>query len=123
MAASGEKFKSLCFFFKESFFFFVAFVAKQLHCQLLKWRPKTKTQKNKDFFFFRKFLQKRRKQERAEKVSEPGKSYWTGRLSTVDLLVLTSLEQLLFKSKILFTFLTKQATVMRRSTVFTNPLS
>ncbi len=45
------------------------------------------------------------------------RSYWRGRLSTVDLLVLTSLDQLLFTLKILFTFLTKQATIMRKSTV------
>jgi hypothetical protein len=35
----------------------------------------------------------------------PGKSYGRGRLNTVDLLVLTSLDHLLFKLKILFTFL------------------
>ncbi len=45
-----------------------------------------------------------------------GKSYWGGRLSTVDLLVLTSLNQLIFISKKLFSFITKQATLMRRST-------
>jgi hypothetical protein len=33
-----------------------------------------------------------------------------GRLSTVDLIVLNSLHQLLFKVKILFSFVTKQAT-------------
>jgi hypothetical protein len=38
-------------------------------------------------------------------------------LSTVDLLVLTSLDQLGFKLKILFSFFTKQATLLRRSTV------
>jgi hypothetical protein len=38
-------------------------------------------------------------------------------LSTVDLLVLTGLDQLLFILKIFFTFFTKQATLMRRSTV------
>ncbi len=47
------------------------------------------------------------------------KSYSRERLSTVDLLVLTSLNQLLFKSKIFFKFLTKQAVVMKRSTVLT----
>jgi hypothetical protein len=40
-----------------------------------------------------------------------------GRLSTVNLLVLTCLGQLLLILKILFTFLTKQAALMRRSTV------
>jgi hypothetical protein len=39
------------------------------------------------------------------------------RRSTVDLLVLTSLDQLLFVYKILFTFFTKQATLIRMSTV------
>ncbi len=36
-----------------------------------------------------------------------GKPYWRGRLSTVDLLVLTSLNQLLLLLKILSTFVTK----------------
>jgi hypothetical protein len=40
-----------------------------------------------------------------------------GRLSTVYLLVLTSLDQLLFLIKILFAYVTKQAALMRRSTV------
>jgi len=39
-----------------------------------------------------------------------------------DLLVLTSLDQLLFKLKILFTFLMKQPTLMWRSTVLRFPL-
>jgi hypothetical protein len=43
-------------------------------------------------------------------------------LSTVNLLVLTSLDQLIFKLKILFTFVTKQVTLMRRSTVLSLPL-
>ena len=38
-------------------------------------------------------------------------------LSTVDLLVLPSLDQLIFQLKILFSFFTKQATLMRRSIV------
>jgi hypothetical protein len=54
--------------------------------------------------------------------NEPRKSYWRGMLSTVDLLVLTSLDQSLFILKILFTFITKQATIMR-STVLSLPLS
>jgi hypothetical protein len=45
----------------------------------------------------------------------------TGRLSTVDLLVLTSLEQLTLILKILFSFFTKQATLIRRSTVQSVP--
>jgi hypothetical protein len=40
-----------------------------------------------------------------------------GRISTVDLLVLTSLDQLVFIMKILFTFVTKQVVFMRRSIV------
>jgi hypothetical protein len=40
-----------------------------------------------------------------------------GRLSMVDLLVPTSLDQLLFIMKILFRCFTKQATLLRRSTV------
>ncbi len=53
----------------------------------------------------------------------PGKSYWGGRLSTVDLLVLTSLDQLIFIYKISFSFFIKQATLMRRSTVLILPPS
>ncbi len=44
------------------------------------------------------------------------------RFSTVDLLVLTSLDQLLLTLAKLFSFLTKQATLMRRSTVLSAPL-
>jgi hypothetical protein len=40
-----------------------------------------------------------------------------GRLCTVDLLVTTSFDQLLLIMKTIFTFLPKQATVMRRSTL------
>ncbi len=49
-------------------------------------------------------------------------SYCRGRLSTVDLLVLTSSDQLTFMLKILFTCAAKQATLMRRSTVLSLPL-
>jgi len=45
------------------------------------------------------------------------------RLNTVDLIVLTSLDELLFIFKMLFTFFTKQVTLMRRSTVLSLPLS
>ncbi len=45
-----------------------------------------------------------------------GKSYLLVRLSTVDLLVLTRLDQIVFKSKIVFSFFTKQATLIRRTT-------
>ncbi len=47
----------------------------------------------------------------------PGKSTRRGRLSTVGLLVLTCLDQLLFILKVSITFLTRQATSMRRSAV------
>jgi hypothetical protein len=50
-----------------------------------------------------------------------GKSYWRRGLNTTDLLVLTSLDQLLFILKILFMYLTKQATLSRRSTVLSLP--
>ncbi len=42
-------------------------------------------------------------------------------LSTIDLLVLTSLDQLLFLLKIFFTFFTKQVTLMRSSSVLFLP--
>jgi hypothetical protein len=51
-----------------------------------------------------------------------GNPYWKGRLSTVDLLVLTSLDQLLLILPILFSFFTNKATLMRRSTVLSLPL-
>ncbi len=44
-----------------------------------------------------------------------------GRVSTVDLLVLTSLDQLVSELKILFTIFTKQPTLMRSSTVQSLP--
>ncbi len=47
---------------------------------------------------------------------------WEAILSTNDLFALTSLDQLLFVLKILFTYVTKQATLMRRSTVLSLPL-
>jgi len=40
-----------------------------------------------------------------------------GRLSTVDLLLLIILDQLIFNSNILFAFLTKQSNLMRRYSV------
>ncbi len=52
-------------------------------------------------------------------MSWPGKPYWRGRLSTFDLRVLTSLNQMVMK--IWFSFVTKQATLVRRSTVLTFP--
>jgi hypothetical protein len=47
----------------------------------------------------------------------PGKYYRKGRLGTDDLLVLTSLYQLLSILKILFAYFTKQKPLMRRSIV------
>jgi hypothetical protein len=51
-----------------------------------------------------------------------GKPYRRGRLDTVDLLVLTSLDQVIFILKILFTCSTKQPTLIRRSTGLSFPL-
>jgi len=48
-------------------------------------------------------------------------SYIRGRFSTVDLLVLTSLDQLLLIMKILSTYFTKQVILMRRSIVLSLP--
>ena len=45
-----------------------------------------------------------------------------GRISTVDLLVLNSSDQLFFLLKLKFSFYTKQPTLMRRSTVLSLPL-
>jgi len=50
-------------------------------------------------------------------TSLAGNPYWRGRLGTIDLLVLTSLHQLIFIMKILFTLNTKRAILIRRSTV------
>jgi hypothetical protein len=57
-------------------------------------------------------------------LSKPGTSYRGGgavRLSMFHSQVPTSLDQLLLKLKILFTFFTKQATLMRKSTVLSRP--
>ncbi len=51
-----------------------------------------------------------------------GNSIWKGRLSTVDLLVLTSLYQLIFILKKFITFVAKQVALMRRSMVWSLPL-
>ncbi len=62
-------------------------------------------------------------QQRWEDLNlKPEKSYWRGRLSTVDLLELTSLDQLLFIMEILFRCFTKHATLSWRSTVLSLPL-
>jgi hypothetical protein len=52
----------------------------------------------------------------------PGKSHLRVRISTIDLLVPTSLDQLLLKMKILFMCFTKQTILMRRSIVLSLPL-
>jgi len=49
------------------------------------------------------------------------KSYWRGRLNTIDLLVLINLDQLLLELKLLFTFFTKQPTLLRRSIILSLP--
>jgi hypothetical protein len=51
-----------------------------------------------------------------------GKPYWRGRISTVDLFVLNSLDQLLFTLKLYLSIFTKQPIIMRRSTVLSLPL-
>jgi hypothetical protein len=50
-----------------------------------------------------------------------GKPCSRERLSTTDILVLTSLDQLIFKLKILFTFIAKQGTLMWKLTVLRLP--
>ncbi len=51
-----------------------------------------------------------------------GKSYWKETLSTVDLLALTSLDQLIFILIMSYTFITKQATIMSRLTILSFPV-
>jgi hypothetical protein len=60
---------------------------------------------------------KMREMHLLENLYKIGEVSLKGRLSTVDLLVLTSSDQLLLILKILFTFITIQATLMWRSTV------
>jgi hypothetical protein len=52
-----------------------------------------------------------------KEMSQAGKSYSMERFSTFHLLELSSLDQLPLIMKILFTYFTKQAALMRRSTV------
>ncbi len=52
----------------------------------------------------------------------PGKPNRRGRLSTVDVHVLTILNLLLFTLKILFSFFAKQATLMKRLLIHSLPL-
>ncbi len=51
-----------------------------------------------------------------------GNPYGRERISTVDLLILTSLDELIFILKMFVTFFTKQAALMRRSSVLNLPL-
>ncbi len=53
-------------------------------------------------------------------ILQKGKSYWAGRLSTVDLLVLTSLDQRIFKLKILFSFFCKTG-ILKEEVTCTEP--
>ncbi len=53
---------------------------------------------------------------------QTGKPYWRGRINTANLLILTSLDQLLFLMTILFTYVTKQAALLRSSTVLSLPV-
>jgi hypothetical protein len=57
-----------------------------------------------------------------DKVIQGSLTEGEGSVSTVNLLVLTSLDQLLFILKLLFTSFTKQATLMRGATVLSLPL-
>ena len=54
-------------------------------------------------------------------LTQPGNYYLRARNSTVDLLVLNSLDQVLFILKIFLISFTQQATIMRRSTVLSLP--
>jgi hypothetical protein len=56
------------------------------------------------------------------KTALAGKPNCRGRLSTVDLLVITSSDQVLFRLKILISLFTKQATLLRWSTVLSLPV-
>ncbi len=57
-----------------------------------------------------------------ERETWPGNPYWRGRISTVDLLVQTTLDHSLFILNIWFTCVTKEAVLIRRSTVLSLPL-
>ncbi len=57
------------------------------------------------------------------KWGQAGKSYRGGRISTVDLLVLSSLDQLIFYIENIIFIVTKQVVLMRRSTVLSLPFS
>jgi hypothetical protein len=54
--------------------------------------------------------------------SASGNPYWRGSLSTVDLLVITNLDQLLLIMQTFFYFLSKRALIIGRSTVLNLPL-
>jgi hypothetical protein len=61
------------------------------------------------------------KREEKEMKVNAGNSFCRGKLSTFDLLVLTSLDQLLFLLGILLIFFTKKDSLMRRSSVLSLP--
>jgi hypothetical protein len=54
-------------------------------------------------------------------MGQPGNPYWRGRLSTVDLLVLSSLPAAFYHANIIYYF-TKLASLMRRSIILSFPL-
>ncbi len=56
------------------------------------------------------------------KKYKPGNLYLRVRISTVDLLVLISLDQLILYCNLIYLFFTKPAILMRRSTVLNLPL-
>ncbi len=56
-----------------------------------------------------------------DQITESGKPYWKVRLSTIDLLVETTLDQLIFIFIISITFFTKQANLTTRSNVLNLP--
>ncbi len=70
----------------------------------------------KDWQMISKFRSELENKTKCHSRPQPGNPYWVGRHSTVDLLVLTNLDQLLF------IFVAKQASLMRRSTVPSFPL-
>ncbi len=81
-----------------------------------------KFHKIKPWIFYLLFIVKPSSAE-PEQFLKAGKPNRSGRLSTVNLLVITSLDQLIFILQILFAFVTKHAAIMRRSTELNLPLS
>ncbi len=81
------------------------------------WDDETNTKLKKVLFLFFEKFETPHPSPCWRAILQPGRSYWVGRLSTVDLLVLTYLDQLVFILKTSFSFFTKQASLRRRSTV------